>query len=117
MTTEPRGDSLLILWTSGDRETALNMTLLYGLNGMLSDWWDEVTLLIWGASQDLLVRDREVQERVAEMTYAGVRVVACRRCAENMGLHGDLTELGCELFFSGEFLTDWLKSGRPMLTV
>jgi hypothetical protein len=115
--TTPSPDSLLILWTSDDRDTALDMALLYGLNGKLNDWWDEVTLLVWGASQRLLAEDREVQEKVAEMTYAGVRVLACRRCAEDLGLDEELAALGCKVFFSGEFLTDWLKSGRPMLTV
>lgn len=38
--------SLLVLWTSGDRTTALHMALMYGLNAKLHDWWDEVTLLI-----------------------------------------------------------------------
>jgi hypothetical protein len=114
---EAPGDSLLILWTGGDRDTALNMTLLYGRNAMLHDWWDEVTLLVWGASQSLLVDDAEVQARVAETREAGVRVVACRRCAENLGVADRLQQLGCEVVFTGELLTDWLKSGRPMLTL
>ncbi|MFH1330123.1 MAG: DsrE family protein [Actinomycetota bacterium] len=118
MPTDDTGTgSLLILWTSGDRETALNMALMYGLNARLKDWWQEVTLLIWGASQSLAVEDAEVREKVAEMTYAGVRVTACRKCAENLGLKDRLTEMGCEVFYAGEFLTDWLKSGRPILTV
>ena len=113
----PAPSQLLVLWTAGDRVTALDMALMYGLNSKLKNWWDEVTLLIWGASQTLLVEDPEVKEKVAEMGYAGVRVVACRKCAENLGLQEALTELGCEVFYVGEFLTDWLKSGRPILTV
>jgi hypothetical protein len=93
------------------------MTLLYGLNAMLHDWWAEVTLLVWGASQALLAQDVEVQEKVAEMGYAGVRVVACQRCAENLGLADQLTKLGCEVFPTGQLLTDWIKSGRPLLTL
>ncbi len=113
----PASESLLILWTSGDRHTALNMALMYGLNAVLKDWWTDVTLLVWGASQSLLAEDIEVQEKVEEMRYAGVRVVACQSCAENLGLAGQLKGLGCEVFFTGEFLTDWLGSGRPLLTV
>ena len=109
--------SLLVLWTTGERESALQMALMYGLNAKLHDWWDEVTLLIWGASQSLVVEDAEVKDKVAEMGYAGVRVVACRKCAENLGLKDQLTELGCEVFYVGELLTDWLKSGRAILTV
>ena len=93
------------------------MTLMYGLNAMLHDWWGHVTLLVWGASQSLLAGDIEVQERVEEIRHAGVRLVACRRCAENLGLTDALTSLGCEVFFTGEFLTEWLRSGRPLLTL
>jgi hypothetical protein len=114
---DPDTGSLLILWTGGDREAALNMILMYGLNSRLMGWWQEVTLLIWGPSQSLVVEDTEVQEKVSEMRRAGVRVAACRKCAENLGVADRLTELGCEVFYTGEFLTDWLKSGRPILAL
>lgn len=110
-------DSLLVLWTAGDRTAALEMALMYGLNAKLNDWWADVTLLVWGPSQSLLAEDVEVQEKVAEMKLAGVRVVACRRCAEDLRLADRLPELGCEVFFTGEYLTDWLRSGRPILTL
>jgi hypothetical protein len=113
----PETESLLILWTSGDRETAMNMVLLYGLNALYHGWFDEVTLLVWGASQHLLAEDTEVQEKVAELADAGVRVVACQRCAENLGVADRLGELQCEVFPTGTLLSDWLKSGKPLLTV
>jgi hypothetical protein len=113
----PGTESLLILWTSGDRDAALHMTLMYGLNSRLMDWWQEVTLLVWGPSQSLVVEDAEVQEKVSEMKLAGVRVVACRKCAEERGVGDRLTQLGYEVFYAGEFLTDWIKSGRPVLAL
>jgi hypothetical protein len=110
-------DSLLILWTSGERATALHMALMYGHNAVLQGWFAEVTLLVWGASQTLLVADPEIQEKVAEMQTAGVRVLACRRCAEHLGVGEPLAALGCEVLFTGEFLTGWLHSGRPLLAL
>jgi hypothetical protein len=110
-------DSLLILWTGGDRVAALEMVLMYGHNAKIHGWWDHVTLLVWGPSQTLLASDGTVQNRVAEMREAGVRVVACRACAEDLGLADDLPALGCEVFFTGEFLTDWLKSGKRVLAL
>jgi hypothetical protein len=115
--SKPDPQSLLILWTSGDRHTALNMALMYGLNSLLWDWWEDVTLLAWGASQSLLAEDAEVQTRISEMAEAGVRIVACRGCAENLGVADRLRDLGCEVFYTGEFLTEWLKSDRRVLTV
>ncbi|NLO58002.1 MAG: DsrE family protein, partial [Synergistaceae bacterium] len=44
------GKKLVVLWTSGEKETAMSMVMLYSLNSKLKGWWDEVTLLVWGAS-------------------------------------------------------------------
>jgi hypothetical protein len=110
-------NALLILWTSADRELAINMAFMYGLNSRLNGWWDEVTLLVWGPSSPLLTKDAELQQKVADMKAAGVRVIACQRCAENYGIVDQLTELGLEVSYVGEFLTEWIKSGRPVLAL
>ena len=107
----------LILWTSGDREEALNMGFMYGLNAKLHDWWDEVVLLVWGPSGNLLLADGELQREVADMQEAGVRTMACKACADRYGIAGRLTALGIEVVYTGEFLTDWLKAAKPMITL
>lgn len=113
---EPNGE-LLVLWTSGDKVVSMNMALMYAHNGKLKGWWEEVTLLVWGSSGDLLVNDKEVEEKVKEMRDSGVRLIACRRCAELMGIVEKLEGLGVEVFYTGQFLTDWLKSGKKLVSV
>ena len=39
--------SLVVLWTSGDREVALKMVFMYTLNAKLKGWWEEVILIVW----------------------------------------------------------------------
>jgi hypothetical protein len=46
-----------------------------------------------------------------------VRVIACRKCAENLYVVEELEKLGVEVFYTGEFLTNWLKSGERVLTI
>jgi hypothetical protein len=108
---------LLILWTTGDRDTALNMVFMYGINSHLRNWWEEVTLLVWGAASRLAATDEEVQAQVAAAQRAGVRVIACIACARNLGVVEPLQQLGIEVFPAGQFLTDWLKSGDRVLTI
>lgn len=108
---------LLILWTTGEKETAMNMALLYAYNALFKGWWDDVTLLIWGASAQLAVEDDDVKEYLARIRDVGVRVIACKRCALNMGVADDLEAQGVEVFFTGEFITDWLLSGDKLLSV
>lgn len=115
--TATDGEKLLVLWTSGEREVASNMVFMYTLNGCLHGWWQEVTLLIWGASGKLLVEDTALQEKLPKMMDAGVRIVACKKCAENQGIAERLEAMGVDVFYTGTFLTDWLKSEKKVLSV
>jgi hypothetical protein len=108
---------LLVLWTSGERDTALQMVLMYTFNAKAHGWWPEITLLVWGAAARLAAEDPQVQERLVATREAGVRVIACRACAERLGAVEALERLGVEVFYTGEFLTDWLKSGDRILSV
>jgi len=108
---------LLILWTTGDPVTASDMVLLYATNALKHSWWDEVTLLIWGAADTLVAKDIDIQNKVHLAFQNGVRVIACRKCAEEQGVADALKEMGIKVFYTGEFLTDWLKSGSPVLSV
>lgn len=115
--SEGQTERLLVLWTSGERETALNMVFMYTVNSRRFDWWGEVTVLVWGAATRLAAEDAAVRARIAEARAQGVRVIACKACAENLGAVEQLESAGVEVFYTGTFLTDWLKSGDRMLTV
>ena len=45
---------LTVLWTSGDPITADTMVFMYTINSLAHDWWDKVTLIIWGGSTHLV---------------------------------------------------------------
>jgi len=109
-------DRLLVIWSSADREVALSMVFMYTLNAKLHQWWDEVTLLVWGPSDRLLVEDRELRDHVKQMIDAGVRVIACKACADGFGVTEQLESLGIDVFYTGEFLTNWLKSDAHIIT-
>jgi hypothetical protein len=110
-------DELYVLWTSGDRETALSMVFMYTLNAKLKNWWEDVTLIIWGASTKLLVQDEELQGRIQQMLEAGIHVVACVACADMFGAASRLEKLGIEVKAMGYPLTQLLKEGKKVLSV
>ncbi len=109
-------NEVMIVWTTDNKETILNMVFLYTLNAKLKGWFDEVTLLVWGASQKLLSEDDELKVKVKEMVEAGVTVVACKKCSENLGIEESLKACDVEVFYTGELLSDWAKSGKPLMT-
>ncbi|MBW1680171.1 MAG: DsrE family protein [Deltaproteobacteria bacterium] len=110
--TESKAETLVVIWSSADRDVARNMVFMYTLNSRLRGWWDEVRLVVWGPSSKLLTQDKELQEALAEMKEAGVRLLACKACADSYGVSEDLERLGLEVRYMGEPLTRYLKEER-----
>lgn len=102
-------DKLVILWTSGDKETALDMVLMYALKANSNRWWKACHLISWGPSNGLICRDEEVQKELKLVQAAGVKVLACRRCAERHDLVEQLESLDIEVIYVGETFTEFLQ--------
>jgi len=110
-------NALLMMWTSGDREVALKMVFMYATNARKHGWWEEVTLLVWGPSQKLLAEDRELQDQLRTLLELDVRAVACKTCADAYDLTEALEALGVEVFRTGQFLTEWIRSTGYVIAV
>ena len=67
---EEKKDSLIVIWTSGDREVAEKMVFMYTLNSKLKEWWKEVTLIVWGPSAKLITEDIELQDYLEKLKEA-----------------------------------------------
>lgn len=110
-------EKLYVLWTSGDREVALSMVLMYTLHAKTNGWWEDVCLIIWGSSAKLVSQDEELQGRVIQMIEGGVEVVACVACAQMFGATKILESLGVIVKPMGDPLTQLLKEGKTILTI
>lgn len=107
---------LLIVWTSADREVALKMVFMYAYNSKLNNWWETVQLLVWGPSARLLSEDVEQKDYVKKMKDAGVIVSACKACSDSYNVTEKLSELGIEVKYMGQPLTEMLKSDWTVMT-
>jgi hypothetical protein len=114
---ENKPKQLHVLWTNGEKDTAINMVFMYTINSLKYTWWDEVTLLVWGAATRLVSEDAEVQSYIQKAKEAGVRVLACKKCAENMDVVAVLEGLGVEVFYTGTLLSEWLQSDIKLLSI
>lgn len=103
-------DKLCIIWSHRDPEVARNLVFMYGGNALPKGWWSEVTLLIWGPSQQLLAFDKGMQREIELLKERGVHVIACRACAERYNLTAVLEDMELEVTYVGEFFTSVLKS-------
>lgn len=110
-------NKLTILWTSGDPITAEFMVFMYAENSLIRDWWEEVEIIVWGASTKLLVEDKSIQKRLLELKEKGVEVRFCRSCAAKLDLVSQLESLGFNLESMGPPLTEILKRKGHLLTI
>lgn len=108
-------ENLFILWTSGEREVAIETVFMYALNSKLQGWWKNVELCIWGPSAKLAVNDEEINARLCHMIKSGVRVTACKACTDHYDLSEKLEEMGVEVIYMGGPLTDILRSDARTL--
>ena len=110
-------DKLFILWTSGEKLTFDEMVFMYAYNSMKRQWWKEVTLIIWGASAELAGTDFIVQQKLKELNEAGVKLTACKGCADDLNFTETFEKLGVEVKYWGTPLTEVLKSEAKLITV
>lgn len=108
---------LYVLWTNQDVTTAEKMVFMYTINSLRHGWWENVTLIVWGATTKLVAENREIQQHIRKALDTGVHVTACKACADQLGVTETLKELNIEVIYWGEPLTKILKNNESLLTV
>jgi hypothetical protein len=108
---------LHILWTNDNLDTSQFMLMMYATNSMLNNWWDSVTVIVWGATAKLAAENEIIQERIKIAQHAGVRFSACISCAEQLGVVEQLKTLDVEVRGWGAPLTEIIQNGSHLITV
>lgn len=108
---------LNILWTNDNVTTAKLMVFMYAINGKKRQWFDEFTIIIWGATAKLVAENKEIQALIETAKENGVHVSACEACAKELGVYDTLLDLGIELKYWGEPLTNIIKNDEKLITI
>ena len=116
MITNVDNNELAVIWSSSDPEVAHSTVFMYTLNAKCRDWWNIVHLVIWGPSAKLVAEDMSIQSKVRDMIKAGVNVTACRENADVYGVADSLADIGIDVKYMGEPVTEMLKSGAKLIT-
>lgn len=109
--------NLKLLWTNADPITAEKMVLMYTTNSMIHNWWDKVTVIIWGSTAKLVAENKLIQEKIKMAQHVGVHFSACKACAQQLDVADKIEELGIEVIYWGQGLTDALQGDDQVLTV
>ena len=65
---------LAVIWSSGDPEVAHKVCFMYTHNAKRRGWFDDVTLVVWGPSAEILTRAPTLQDAIKAMIADGVVV-------------------------------------------
>ncbi|NOQ27492.1 MAG: DsrE family protein [Bacteroidales bacterium] len=109
-------EKLVVLWTSGDVEVAKKMVFMYTYNAKKYGWWKDISFIIWGPSSKLLSEDTELQDILKKMKEEGIKLEACKACADEYGVSDKLTKLGVDVKYMGTVLTEYIKSEKHVIT-
>ena len=107
MLNEP--DSLVILWTTAEKDVLTKMLSVYVTNALTQGWFEHVTFVIWGPSAKLLAEDKEVQEWIRKFKEAGAVLEACLWCTNQYDVTEELEECGVDVRGMGRSLSNYIK--------
>ncbi len=90
--------------------------LMYAVNATKYQWLDDVKLILFGPSEDLLLRDEDLQELLREFHRYEKTAVACKFLADREGSDAGLKDLGLDVSYVGEMISNLIKEGyTPMV--
>jgi len=100
---------LLVVWKSDNKIDIDNFIMTFAYNSKNQGWFDDVEILIWGSSQKKVASELVYQDKVKELIGEGIRIFACKWCADNVGVTKMLESLGVNVMYTGVYLSDKLK--------
>ena len=90
--------------------------LMYAVNATKYGWLDDVKLIFFGPAENLLLADEDMQEFLREYHRHEKTAVACKFLADREGSDAGLKELGLEVSYVGEMISNLIKDGyTPMV--
>ena len=90
---------------------------MYATNSKLRGWWDEVNIIVWGASAKLAAENDDIKESINMAIHAGVKFSACSACARQLGVSEELSAMGIEIIPWGQKLTELIQNGEKIISV
>ncbi|MHA1965239.1 MAG: hypothetical protein ACXACG_14145 [Candidatus Thorarchaeota archaeon] len=105
---------LLVIIATGDREKALT-GLMYAKNTIKYGWIENVKVMFFGPSENLLVNDTDVTNSAAELAGLG-QPIACKFLSDRDGISERIEGMGITVDYVGTIIADLIKDGyTPMV--
>jgi len=101
------GSKLLIIISSGDRDKILT-AVMYSNSALNRGGFDDVKIIFFGPSEQLVVEDVEIREK-AESLADATECIACKAISDKQGVSRELEGLGVKVEYVGPSSQGLLK--------
>lgn len=101
---------LLVVWKSDKDVDITKFIVPFAYNSKAKGWFEDVEVLIWGASQEIVRDTTNYQELLKTLIHDGINVYACKMCADATLSTELLESLGVIVMYTGNYLAEKMKS-------
>lgn len=107
-------NQVLVIIASGEREKALT-AMTYAWNTKKQGWLDDVKVMFFGPSENLLLEDEEVAREAGKLAEI-MEPIACKFLADRDSLTEGIEKMGMKLEYVGSEIAELIKKGyTPMV--
>jgi hypothetical protein len=105
---------LLVIIATGDKAKALT-GLMYAKNAIKREWLDDVKVVYFGPSEQLMYDDADVASAAIEIASMG-ESYACKAISDRDGISEKIDGMGVRVEYVGTIISDYIKQGYvPMV--
>ncbi|MFC1803408.1 hypothetical protein ACFL0D_05515 [Thermoproteota archaeon] len=89
--------------------------MMYAKNAIKREWLDDVKVVYFGPSEQLMYNDHEVANAAIEVASLG-ESFACKAISDREGISKKINGMGVKVEYVGTIISDYIKQGYiPML--
>lgn len=105
---------LLVLISTAEKEKALT-GLLYSVNALKRNWYEDVKVYFMGPIEKLITEDKDIQDKMQAL-FEFKPPFACKAVSDKENISSELEKLGYQLEYIGQSISDDINNGYiPMV--
>lgn len=105
---------LLVIIATGNKEKALT-ALMYTRNAIRQNWMEDVRVIFFGPSEQLMIQDKQVADSVKDIADH-CTPLACKAISDREDISAEIEDLGVKVEYVGSIISELIKDGyTPMV--
>ncbi len=106
---------VLIIISTGDKDKALT-GLGYAYRAKKEGWMDDVKVIFFGPSEQLLLKDEDIALSARKVASMGEEPIACKKFADSNDITEKIENLGIKVDYVGPIISSLIKESYvPMV--